>query len=273
MPADSRRINGPEKSISPYAFSKPCKDIKLTEPSLQRKDGRNPDNIRPIFLKTGLITQAQGSAYIEQDGTKVICSVYGPRAVIRKEEFSMQGQLTCDFKFTTFSCRNRRQYQQDAEEKDFSVQLLEALEPAVLLHKFPKAQVNIMVTVLQNDGSVLAASVTCASVALADAGIEMYDLVIGSSARISGATILMDPCATEEYSDKDSAHVNNGSVTVGLMPSLNQISAVTSKGELEFEHLNKAMKHCVSMCVDLYPVCQQALAVAMETRINADPKT
>jgi len=33
--------------------------------------------------------------------------------------------------------------------------------------------------------------------------------------------------------------VNNGSVTVGLMPSLNQISAITSKGEIQFEHLKK----------------------------------
>ena len=107
---------------------------------------------------------------------------YGPRAVVKKEEFSMQGQLTCEFKFTTFSCEQRRQYQQDTEEKDYSVQLLEALEPAVLLHKFPKAQVNIYVTVLQNDGSALAASITCASVAMADAGVEMYDLVTGCSA-------------------------------------------------------------------------------------------
>ena len=26
-------------------------------------------------LKTGVVSQAQGSAYIEQDGTKVICAV------------------------------------------------------------------------------------------------------------------------------------------------------------------------------------------------------
>ena len=45
----------------------------------------------------------------------------------------MKGQLTCEFKFATFSCRQRRNYQQDGEEKDFSVQLLEALEPAVCL--------------------------------------------------------------------------------------------------------------------------------------------
>lgn len=45
----------------------------------------------------------------------------------------MKGQLTCEFKFATFSCRVRRQYQQDNEEKDYSSQLQDALEPAVCL--------------------------------------------------------------------------------------------------------------------------------------------
>lgn len=56
---------------------------------------------------------------------------YGPREVTKKEEFSMKGQLTCEFKFATFSCRVRRQYQQDNEERDYSCQLQDALEPAV----------------------------------------------------------------------------------------------------------------------------------------------
>ncbi|XP_052817283.1 exosome complex component MTR3-like [Mya arenaria] len=272
MPTDTRRINGPESSISPYAF---VKSKQLTDKAAEsgRSDGRTFEKVRPIFLKTGLITQAQGSSYIEQDGTKVICAVYGPRAVIKREEFSMQGQMTCEFKFAPFSCRQRRQHMQDAEEKDYSVQLLEALEPAVLLHKFPKAQVNIYITVLQNDGSALAASMTCASMALADAGIEMYDLVTGCSARIKGDTILMDPCSSEEYSDKDSATVNNGSVTVGIMPSLNQISAVTSKGELHFEHLRKAIRQCVDVCIQLYPVCQQSLTSAVEDLIQKGSDT
>ncbi|XP_060590214.1 exosome complex component MTR3-like [Ruditapes philippinarum] len=268
MPVDTKRITGPETSLSPYSFCKPKETKLLVNDNQERHDGRNADKIRPIFLKTGVVSQAQGSAYIEQDGTKVICAVYGPRAVIRKEEFSMKGQLSCEFKFTTFSCARRRQYQQDTEEKDYSVQLLEALEPAVLLHKFPKAQVNIYVTVLQNDGSALAASITCASVAMADAGVEMYDLVTGCSARLAGDLLLLDPCTHEEYSSKEHSAVNNGSVTVGLMPSLNQISAVTSKGEIQFEHMKMAISKCVDMCVLLYPVCQESLVKSVNTSIK-----
>lgn len=268
MPTDTKRITGPESSVCPLSFCNRQELKPLVNSTQTRGDGRSLDKIRPVFLKTGVVSQAQGSAYIEQDGTKVICAVYGPRAVIKKEEFSMKGQLTCEFKFTTFSCKHRRQHQQDSEEKDYSVQLLEALEPAVLLHKFPKAQVNIYVTVLQNDGSAIAASVTCASVAMADAGVEMYDLVTGCSARLADDHILLDPCTEEEYSSKEHSAVNNGSVTVGLMPSLNQISAVTSKGEIQFEHLKKAISKCVEMCVQLYPVCQQSLTKSLSNSIQ-----
>ena len=61
---------------------------------------------------------------------------YGPREITRREEFSMKGQLTCEFKFATFSCQLRRQHQPDNQEKDLSIQLLEALEPAVCLVSF-----------------------------------------------------------------------------------------------------------------------------------------
>ena len=40
---------------------------------------------------------------------------------------------------------------------------------------------DIFVTVLQNDGGSLEAGITCASLALADAGIEMYDMVAACS--------------------------------------------------------------------------------------------
>ncbi|XP_046548922.1 exosome complex component MTR3-like [Haliotis rubra] len=267
MPTDTRRLTGPEGTISPYSLAKNDPHVPVTD-GTERADGRKPDKVRPLFLRAGLITQARGSAYIEQNETKVICSVYGPREVVRKEDFSMKGQLTCEFKFATFSCHLRRKHQQDSEEKDFSVQLLEALEPAVCLHKFPKSQVNVYVMVLQNAGSALAASITCAALALADAGIEMYDLVTGCSARVRGDTILLDPTESEEYKPELTAEKNNGSVTVGLMPSLNQVSAITSKGEIDFQLATKAIKDCVETCQRLYPVLQQALETALKQRLK-----
>ena len=48
-------------------------------------------------------------------------------------------------------------------------------------HEFPNFQVDVYALILQNDGSALAAAITCASLALADASVPMYDLVTAAS--------------------------------------------------------------------------------------------
>ena len=66
----------------------------------KRQDGRSKDDHRPIFLRTGVISQARGSAYVEQGNTKVMCGVYGPREIPRRSDFSMKGVLSCRYVFT-----------------------------------------------------------------------------------------------------------------------------------------------------------------------------
>ncbi|EPB76565.1 3' exoribonuclease family, domain 1 [Ancylostoma ceylanicum] len=43
-----------------------------------RLDGRRPHQIRNISASLGTIRDAEGSAYFEQGGTKILCAVYGP---------------------------------------------------------------------------------------------------------------------------------------------------------------------------------------------------
>jgi exosome complex component MTR3 len=46
-------------------------------------------------MQTDVISQAKGSAYIEQGNTKVVCGVYGPREIPKRSDFSMSGVLFC----------------------------------------------------------------------------------------------------------------------------------------------------------------------------------
>lgn len=48
-------------------------------------------------------------------------------------------------------------------------------------HEFPNFQVDVHILVLEDDGSSLAASITCSGLALADAAVPMYDLVVGAT--------------------------------------------------------------------------------------------
>ena len=74
MPVDTRRIQGPESSTDYRAYvKKKAKDPKT--PVDKRPDGRSLNDPRRIFLKTGVITKAKGSSYIEQGQTKLMVGV------------------------------------------------------------------------------------------------------------------------------------------------------------------------------------------------------
>lgn len=117
--------------------------------------------------------------------------------------------------------------------------------------------------VLENSGSVLAYAITCASLALADAGIEMYDLVLGCSMRQDGASYVVDPSYTEENSCGSDNSEIQGCLTVAFLPSLNQISGLQSDGEMTEETLTAGVRTCIEGCYKLYPVIQQALTNAV----------
>ena len=105
-------------------------------------------------MKTGVISQAKGSAYIEQSNTKVICSVFDPREIPRKSDYSVNGELYCEFKFAPFSCIKWRSHQPDAFEKECSLILRRSLEPAVCRVSFVsfKTWNAIHITWLQSSG-------------------------------------------------------------------------------------------------------------------------
>ncbi|XP_062317088.1 exosome complex component MTR3 [Osmerus eperlanus] len=265
MPTDTKRVRGPEVSQSPSIF---CQSPPKRPVADSRIDGRQRGqvDVRPVFVRCGLVSQAKGSAYIEAGNTKLMCCVYGPKEIERKDELDMKcGRMMTDMRFAPFSCRERGSWIQGSEEKDLSLMLLESLRPGVRLHKYPRSQIEVNVMVLENDGSVLAHAVTCASLALADAGIEMYDLVLGCSIRQDGATYLIDPTCVEESSSTvaSGSGENQGNLTVAFLPSLNQISGLQSDGEMDEETLTSGVRICIEGCFKLYPVIQQALSRAV----------
>lgn len=89
-----------------------------------------------LVMRTGVSSQAKGSAYVEYHNTKVVCSVFDPREIPNKSEYSINGELYCEFKFAPFSTKNRHGFVRDAEEREYSVYLRRALEPAVMRVSF-----------------------------------------------------------------------------------------------------------------------------------------
>ncbi|KAF9946009.1 hypothetical protein BGZ72_000763 [Mortierella alpina] len=267
---DRKRVAGPELSVAPL-IEFPVDHKRWTPQQEKRHDSkRQPEDMRPIYLKTGLIGQANGSAYIELEKTKLACGVYGPKPVKKiGQTFSGRGSLTCEIKFATFSCAKRRNQMRDPQEKELSQILTQALSPAVRLDLLPKSAIEVYITVLESDGlgSCLSAAITAASVALAHAGIEMLDLVAGCSASYiqtgparsisSGAEsippqIFMDADLEEEKYEQ-------GSIVLAYMPSLNEVTHVLQSGKAEGSIISQSVEHCVEACNKIYAVMHHAL--------------
>ena len=47
----------------------------------KRLDGRDFDEMREIKIKAGVLERADGSAYVEWGGNKILAACYGPREV------------------------------------------------------------------------------------------------------------------------------------------------------------------------------------------------
>ena len=144
---DGRRIAGPEKSL-PYRV---YQLINKPEQRSERSEGRKSDAHRKIFLSTGVISKAKGSAYIEQGGTKIIVGVFGPKEVQKRSDFSVTGTLSTEFKFAPFASDKRKNSAQcDKEAEELSLVVSEALSSTVCLNKYPKSVIEVGITVLQD---------------------------------------------------------------------------------------------------------------------------
>ncbi|KAG9318515.1 3' exoribonuclease family, domain 1-domain-containing protein [Chiua virens] len=133
-------------------------------------------------LEPGLISQANGSAYIETEKTKLACAVYGPRQS-KSTTYNEKGKLNVEVKFSPFSCTRRRSPLHDAEDRSLAVAIHQSIASSVCLELLPKSTIDIFITIIENDGieGCIASGAIAASTALADAGIEMFGLVASCS--------------------------------------------------------------------------------------------
>jgi len=107
------------------------------------------------------------------------------------------------------------------------VAIAQALSASVRLELLPKSTIDIFIIIIEADGleGCIAAGSVAASTALADAGIEMFGLVVSCSACVVGEEIWLDP--TEEEVQKSS-----GSLVLSCLPALDTITGLTQFGQM-----------------------------------------
>lgn len=218
-----------------------------------RTDGRTSDELREIRIQVGVVKNADGSAFIEFGSNKIIVAVYGPREVHPKHmALPDRCVLRCRYHMSPFSTDTRKNPAPSRREVEISKVMREALEPALMLEDYPRAAIDVFVEVLQADGGSRCAGITAASVALADAGINMRDMVTACAAGKVDEKIVLDINDTE---DKE----GGADMPVAYMPHLNQITLLQLDGILSIEQFNECLDKALNGCKSIYEIQRLAL--------------
>ena len=250
-------VNCPDESWDPLSFLSQTDLKELVEAKKRAHSEENEKKMdettqeiyrQNFFLKTDCVTEASGSSYIEIGNCKILCSVFGPREIPRKDDYDFKiGNLNCEFRFASFSCFMERkgtlsQKDQSLDEKNYSCVIEEALKPSILLHKYPKSQIDLYILCIQNDidsKNILCSSIIASSMALSNASIELYDLV-------SSYTYIP---------------VN---LTISYMPQLHQVTSLHFSNEkngakLSVDLFKSHIKECIENCKKVYTYMKYVL--------------
>ncbi len=203
----------------------------------KRLDGRLAGDLRDIKIKTNVVKNAQGSAYIEWGNNKIIAAVHGPsEALPRHTANPNKAVVKCRYMMAPFSSSEEHgRSGMNRRAIEISKVTGEVFENVILRDQFPGTEINLYIEVLQSDGGTRAAGITCAAVALAASGIPMRDLPYSVSAGKVGDTVILDLNKIEDnYSDAD--------MPVAILPRNNEIVLLQMDGSLTTKQYSDAME-------------------------------
>ena len=229
------------------------KPEKLIDKKGIRLDGRKLDELRPVKLEVGVLPNADGSAYLEQGKNKILVGVYGPKEA-HPRHIAMQDRavIQCRYHMAPFSVDERKSPAPSRRDVELSKVIREALEPAIFLEYYPKTAIQVYIEILQADGGTRCAGITAASLALADAGVPMRDLVVACAAGKADGKLIVDLMDTEDK-------VGEADVPVAFMPNLNAITLLQMDGSLSVDEFENAISMALDGCKQLYALQKEAL--------------
>ncbi len=228
------------------------KPILIREDGL-RHDGRKPDELRPIKMEVGILYNADGSAYVEYGGTKVLAAVYGPREIHpRHLALPDRALLRCRYHMAPFSTTDRKSPAPSRREIELSKVIREALEALVFTDLYPRTTIDVFIEVLQADGGTRTAGLTAASLALADAGIPMRDLVAGVAVgKVDGVLVLDIDEVEDEYGEAD--------MPIGYAASIDEIVLLQLNGVLSRDEFIQAINLAKKGAETIYKMMKETL--------------
>ncbi len=217
-------------------------EIRLIDDNDLRVDGRRLDELRPIKMEVGVLDKADGSAYIEQGKNRIIAAIYGPREAHPKHvALANRAVIRCRYHMAPFSVEERKSPAPSRRELELSKVIREALETSIMSEVYPRTSMDIFIEVLQSDGGSRCAAVTAASLALADAGVPLREIVAACAVGKIDGKIALD---LSDIEDKE----GDADLPVAFMPESKTITLLQMDGSFTEGEFNQALDMAINAC-------------------------
>ncbi len=224
----------------------------------KRTDGRKNDELRkPILAKVGIIPNADGSAMFQIGKTIAVAAVYGPKKMHPQHSQNPEkGTLRCTYNMNSFSVEDRIRPGPSRRSTEISKITEWALEPAVMLEKYPNQVVDVYINIIQADAGTRCAGINAAAMALAHAGIPMKDMVSSVAVGKMDKTLVLDLDKFEDSEFEDGE--GSTDIPVSITHS-GQITHIQLDGKIDSEQLKEVVEMAKKSCHEIYEIQKQAL--------------
>ncbi|KAK9149298.1 hypothetical protein Scep_008055 [Stephania cephalantha] len=160
---------------------------------IDRADGRQPNQLRPLSCSHNFLNRAHGSARWSHGDTTVIAAVYGPKSGKKTNENPKKASVEVVWKPNTGHIGR--------DEKEYEIVVKRTLESICLLTVNPSTTVSVILQVVDDDGGLLPCAINAACAALVDAGIPLKHLAVSICCGLTeSGFVVLDPTKSEEQS-------------------------------------------------------------------------
>jgi exosome complex component RRP41 len=227
----------------------------------KRPDGRKIDELRPVTVKVGVVPNADGSAMFGFGDTIAIAAVYGPRKMHPQHaQDPEKGILRCEYNMISFSVNDRIRPGMNRRSIEISKITEWALEPILMLDKYPNSVVDVFINVIQANASTRCAGINAAAIALAQAGIPMKSLVSSVSIGKLDKQLVVDVNKLEEDWEEGEGPTD---IPITMTPD-GKITHMQLDGKISKEQLKEAIQLAREATKKIHEIQKEALKKSVE---------
>ncbi|CAH1400987.1 unnamed protein product [Nezara viridula] len=187
---------------------------------------------RTMKCELNVLSKADGSAMLSQGNTVVLAALYGPLEV--KHQKVQNDAIPV---FVTYRSKSGRQ---GIYDKTIECIIQSSCEALIFAKPFCRHEISIVIQELQDSGSMLAAAINAACLAVINSGLEMSCLVAAVTCAVDGGNnFIIDP-------DKNVTEKAKIVITLGFENVKYNIVAAHVVGECSLEVYEKAVLICKS---------------------------